>query len=77
MRACAASSAGNTAATLAGLISVPVTGFVLQSTQSWSIVFTITAIHYVLGAVIYAAWIGDEQLPEDMETVAASAPSRQ
>lgn len=57
--------AGNTAATLAGLISVPVTGYLLQSTGSWPLVFGITAAHYVVGAVIWAWWVGDRPLPED------------
>ncbi|KAG2491886.1 hypothetical protein HYH03_009838 [Edaphochlamys debaryana] len=57
--------AGNTAATLAGLISVPVTGFILQSTGSWPLVFGITAFHYVAGAVVWALWCGDRPLPED------------
>jgi hypothetical protein len=108
--------AGNTAATLAGLVSVPVTGFLLQvsglpasrdalheqlepfatsvptrvqrpcyadsrmeqpeshlvirplspcspqATGSWPLVFGITAVHYVAGAVLWAAWCGDRQL---------------
>ncbi len=57
--------AGNTAATLAGLISVPVTGYLLQSTGSWPLVFGITAAHYVVGAAIWAWWVGDRPLPED------------
>lgn len=58
--------AGNTAATLAGFISVPATGLILQTTQSWPLVFGITAAHYVVGAVVWAAWVGDKQLPEDL-----------
>lgn len=57
--------AGNTAATLAGLISVPVTGYVLQATGSWPLVFGITAFHYVAGALLWTWWCGDKPLPED------------
>lgn len=59
--------AGNTAATLAGLISVPFTGFLLQTTGSWPLVFGITAAHYLLGAVLWSLWVGDKPLPEDNE----------
>jgi len=57
--------AGNTAATLAGLASVPVTGALLDASGSWALVFGVTAAHYVLGAVLFAAWAGAEPLPED------------
>ncbi|GIL86331.1 hypothetical protein Vretimale_13699 [Volvox reticuliferus] len=57
--------AGNTAATLAGLVSVPVTGYLLQTTGSWPLVFGITAFHYVAGALIWSLWSGDRALPED------------
>lgn len=57
--------AGNTAATLAGLLSVPTTGLLLQATGSWPLVFAITSLHYCLGAAAYAAWAGDKPLPED------------
>lgn len=58
-------AAGNTCATLAGLLAVPLTGFVLQATDSWSLVFSITAAHYVVGAALFAMWVGDEPLPQD------------
>lgn len=58
--------AGNTAATVAGLLSVPVTGLVLQGTGSWSLIFGIIAVHYVVGAALWVAWVGDKRLPEDM-----------
>ncbi|KAG2453915.1 hypothetical protein HYH02_002118 [Chlamydomonas schloesseri] len=67
--------AGNTAATLAGLVSVPVTGYLLQTTGSWPLVFGITAFHYVAGAVLWAAWAGDRQLPEDGAPVANATTS--
>ena len=57
--------AGNTAATLAGFISVPVTGYLLQTFNSWPLVFGITALHYLAGAVVWSLWVGDSPLPED------------
>jgi ACS family sodium-dependent inorganic phosphate cotransporter len=57
--------AGNTSATVAGLLAVPVTGFVLQATGSWPLVFGITAAHYVAGAALFAWWVGDRPLAED------------
>lgn len=57
--------AGNTAATLAGFISVPVTGYLLEVTDSWPLVFGIIAAHYVVGAVVWSMWVGDKLLPED------------
>lgn len=57
--------AGNTAATVAGLVSVPVTGLLLQQTGSWLLVFSITAAHYVLGSLVWSMWCGDKPLPED------------
>jgi ACS family sodium-dependent inorganic phosphate cotransporter len=65
--------AGNTAATLAGLVSVPVTGLVLQQTNSWPLVFGITAAHYVVGSAVWAAWLGDRQLPADKVFAGAAA----
>lgn len=57
---------GNTAATFAGLLAVPVTGVLLDTTGSWSLVFSVTAAHYVVGAVIWCLWVGD-RVPEHME----------
>lgn len=58
-------AAGNTAATLAGLLAVKLTGVVLEATDSWSLVFAITAAHYVVGAALFAWWVGDRLLPQD------------
>ena len=53
------------AATLAGLVAVPLTGALLDATGSWELVFALTAAHYVAGAAVFAAWSGAEPLPED------------
>lgn len=56
--------AGNTAATLAGLVSVPLTGALLDATGSWALVWGVTAAHYVAGATIFSLWAGVEPIPE-------------
>jgi ACS family sodium-dependent inorganic phosphate cotransporter len=56
---------GNTFATVAGLLSVKLTGELLAATGSWPLVFTITSAHYLVGAVIWFVWVGGEVLPED------------
>jgi len=56
---------GNTCATLAGLLAVPLTGVLLDLTGSWSLVFGIAAAHYLVGAVVFYIWVGDERLEED------------
>eukprot|EP00887_Chlorella_sp_A99_P007577 scaffold28.g7577.t1 len=58
-------AAGNTAATAAGLLAVPVTGLMLDLTGSWALVFSVAAAHYVAGAAAFYAWVGDRPLPED------------
>ena len=58
--------AGNTAATLAGLVAVPLTGLLLDRTGSWAAVFAVVGAHYLAGAAVWAAWAGDRQLPEDL-----------
>lgn len=58
-------AAGNTAATLAGLVGVPLTGLILNATNSWLLVFSVTAAHYLVGAAVWWAWVGDKQLPQD------------
>lgn len=59
--------AGNTCATLAGLLSVPLNGLILDTTENgWGFVFGLMAVHYVGGAVLWAMWVGDRQLKEDI-----------
>jgi len=57
--------AGNTAATFAGFVSVPVTGYLLDKTASWSLVLGIAAMHYVVGAVAWVFMAGGDVLEED------------
>jgi len=56
---------GNTAGTIAGLVAVPVTGWVLHHTGSWALAFSLAAAHNVVGAALWARWVGDARLRED------------
>ena len=68
---------GNTAGVLAGLVSVPLTGVVLQRTGSWPLVFGLICGHFVVGSVVWAAFAGATQLPEDgSDAVTAAATQR-
>lgn len=65
--------AGNTAATVAGLVSVPLTGVLLDRTGSWLLVFGLIGLHFVVGAALWSAWVGTRQLPEDQSDMPASS----
>jgi predicted MFS family arabinose efflux permease len=43
----------NTAATIPGIVGVTVSGFILQQTGSWALVFQVAAGLYVFGLVFY------------------------
>jgi ACS family sodium-dependent inorganic phosphate cotransporter len=47
------------------LPTVPGLGYVLQHTGNWSIAFGLAAAHNVVGAALWAKWVGDKPLPED------------
>lgn len=64
---------GNSAGTIAGLVAVPGLGYVLQQTGNWSLAFGLAAIHNVVGAVLWAMWVGDKPLPEDGGPVDSTA----
>ena len=56
---------GNTVATLAGLIAVPFSGFLLDaSDQSWSLVFAVIAAVYVFGAAYWCVNLGVEPIDD-------------
>lgn len=57
--------AGNTFATLAGLLAVPINGMILDATDSWGLVFGLIAAHYIVGAILWSMWVGSEKLSED------------
>jgi ACS family sodium-dependent inorganic phosphate cotransporter len=52
----------NTAGTLPGVIGVTVTGYLLDSTGSWALVFGIAAALYVAGTVVWRAFAKGEPL---------------
>jgi ACS family sodium-dependent inorganic phosphate cotransporter len=56
---------GNTFATLSGLLSVRITGDMLEWTHSWPFVFAVASAHYLVGAAVWYAWVGSDALPED------------
>lgn len=58
---------GNTFATLAGLVSTPLTGAILDRTGSWEVVFATITLHYVVGALIFFFLAGDKPLLEDSQ----------
>jgi MFS transporter, ACS family, solute carrier family 17 (sodium-dependent inorganic phosphate cotransporter), other len=39
----------------------------LQATNSWPLVFGVTAAHYVVGSLLWVLWVGDRPLPEDAD----------
>jgi len=43
----------NTIATIAGMIAVPLCGFLLELTKSWEAIFFISSAIYVIGTIIY------------------------
>lgn len=55
-------AAGNTLATIGGLVSVPLSGFILERTGSFSWVFALFAGSYVVGALAYWVWVGDTDI---------------
>lgn len=63
---------GNAAGTAAGLVAVPALGCIIQNTGNWSLAFGLAAIHNVIGAVLWAMWVGDKPLPEDGGPLEAS-----
>ena len=54
---------GNTLATLAGIVAVPLSGLVLDaSDQNWSLVFDMIAFMYVAGAIYWYFNLGDREI---------------
>ena len=59
-------AAGNTLATVGGLVSVPIAGLVLEKCGSFDAVFALFATHYLVGAALYVAWIGDKDILQEL-----------
>lgn len=51
----------NALSSLMGTFSVYATGLILESTESWSLVFQLVAAFYLVGAVGFLAWASAEQ----------------
>lgn len=43
----------NTGAAIPGIVGVALTGFILDTTGSWSLVFGIAILFYLLGTIVY------------------------
>ena len=54
----------NTAGTIPGIIGVTLTGYILDATGSWSLVFLIASGLYVFGAVVWLLFATGEQVFE-------------
>ena len=52
----------NTAGTIPGIIGVTLTGFILDTTGSWGLVFGIAAALYAVGLIFYLVFATGEQL---------------
>lgn len=59
---------GNTASCLAGLIAVPLSGYLLDVTKSWELVFALFAGHYLVGLALWLWWASDEPLGKTVKT---------
>jgi MFS transporter, ACS family, solute carrier family 17 (sodium-dependent inorganic phosphate cotransporter), other len=56
----------NTGAAIPGIIGVALTGYILETTESWNVVFGIAIGFYLLGAAVYNAFAsGELQYPID------------
>ena len=53
---------GNTAGTLGGFVSVALCGFLQEASGSWSLVLGVIALHYLVGAALWCAWVGGEEM---------------
>jgi hypothetical protein len=56
---------GNTVSCLAGLVAVPLSGYLYQTTHSWNTVFVVFAAHYIGGALVYNSMASDQRLECD------------
>ena len=55
----------NTFGTLPGIFGNVITGWVLQTTGSWSLVFGMVIVNYVFGLVVYLKWASGNVLFDD------------
>jgi cyanate permease len=53
---------GNTAGTLAGLFTVPASGWLVDTFHSWNLVLYMFAFSNVVGCAAWTAWCGGEEI---------------
>lgn len=53
---------GNTASCIGGLIAVPVSGYIFDTTKSWTMVFLLFSLHYVAGLGFWLKFASDQPL---------------
>lgn len=59
---------GNTASCVGGLIAVPLSGYIFETTHSWSTVFLLFVAHYIVGSGIWLALASDLPLQRQVVT---------
>ena len=59
---------------LAGALAVPVSGAILDASDSWSLVFAVIAFVYVSGAIYWYVNLGDRELTLDADARDALYP---
>lgn len=52
----------NTAAAIPGIVGVALTGFILDKTASWNLVFGIAIMFYVIGTIVYNIFASGERV---------------
>jgi ACS family sodium-dependent inorganic phosphate cotransporter len=58
---------GNTVSCVAGLIAVPLSGYLYQTSHSWDTVFLVFAGHYIGGALLYNVLASDQRIACDRD----------
>jgi MFS transporter, ACS family, solute carrier family 17 (sodium-dependent inorganic phosphate cotransporter), other len=61
----------NSASSLTGTFSTFATGKALDATHSWSLVFEVVALVYVLSGLVYAAWASADNQFDEFDAVTA------
>lgn len=70
---------GNTAACIGGLLAVPISGYIFDTTHSWNNVFLLFSLHYVLGLFAFNSLASDKYIDvvdDNMENSSSATPGR-
>jgi hypothetical protein len=55
-------------------VAVPLSGWLVDTFHNWDLVLYMFAVSYVIGAVVWCAWVGGEELqPPDSVTASVTA----